>query len=176
VPLSRIPEFDKQEIHVAGIVSAKTVKQGSKGAFTTFMLEDYQSSLEFALFGKDHDTLGETIEVNQILLIKGKVQMSYRGDRYELRINQVQNLEEVKGKHCKGIRLHIDIKQLNSNFIASLHDLVLQYAGATPLHVTLFDSEEKYTTELTSQRYQVNISDALFSKLDGMKLEYKLVF
>ncbi len=176
VPLARIGEFDKQEIYVAGIVTTKNIKQGSKGAFTTFMLEDYQSSLEFALFGKDHDTLGETIEVNQILLIKGKVQMSYRGDRHELRINQVQNLEEVKGKHCKGIRLNIDIKQLNSSFIASLHEVVLQYTGATPLHVTLFDSEEKYTTELTSQRYQVNISDALFSKLDGMKLEYKLVF
>ena len=176
IPLARIGEFDKQEIHVAGIVANKNIKQGTKGAFTIFTLEDYQSSLEFALFGKDHDTLGETIQVNQILLIKGKAQMSYRGDKYELRINQVQNLEEVKGKHCKGVRLHIDIKQLNSSFITSLRELILQYAGETPLHVTLFDSEEKYTTELTSQRYQVSISDTFFSKLDGMKLEYKLVF
>ncbi|TAE05111.1 MAG: DNA polymerase III subunit alpha [Bacteroidetes bacterium] len=120
VPLSRINEFDKQEIHVAGIVTAKTIKQGSKGAFTTFMLEDYQSSLEFALFG-----------INSLLL--------------DL-LNSYSSISLT----------------LSRNF--------------SPLHVTLFDSEEKYSTELTSQRYEVNISDALFSKLDGMKLEYKLVF
>jgi len=176
VPLSRLGEFDKQEVYVAGIVASKVIKQGSKGAFTTFMLEDYQSSLEFALFGKDHDTLSETIEPNQILLLKGKVQMSYRGDRYEMRINQVQNLEDVKSKHCKGIRLHIDIQTLNSSFITNLHSLVMQFAGETPLHVTLFDSEEKHTTELTSQKHKITISDAFFSQLDRLKMEYKLVF
>jgi DNA polymerase-3 subunit alpha len=176
VPLDKIANFDRQEISVAGIISGKQTKQGNKGAFTVFTLEDYQSSLEIALFGKDQDTFADQVEVNDLVLIKGKVQMSYRGDRYELRIAQIQDLEALKGKHCQGLRVQIDIKLLNSELIGKLEALCQQYAGNLPMHLTVFDLEEKYYTELTSKKYRVALNDGLFRQLELLKMEAKLVY
>jgi len=85
--LDQLENFEKQEITVAGIVTSKVIKQGQRGSFTIVTIEDTRTSVEIPLFNQDHENFADSLEENNLVLIKGKVQKSYRGDKFEIKIS-----------------------------------------------------------------------------------------
>jgi DNA polymerase III subunit alpha len=175
--LDQLERFDRQEVKVASIVTAKSQRQTKNGAnFTVVMLEDYKSSFELALFNQDNETFSESFNVGELVLVTGKVQKSYRGDKFELKVNKVEDLTRYKEMFCKGLKINVDVQRLNQDFIRTLQDLCLQYTGKQRLQITLYDLQARMQTELTSNKFQIDVSDALLNRLEKMDLKYEMVY
>ena len=176
--MDNLEAFDRQEINIAGVVSGKNVRASKNGnMFTRFLLEDFKSNMEIALFGKDHEEFTDLVEDNQLVMITGKVQKSFRDEgKYEIRVTKIQNLEEMKEVHCKGVEVKVNIQILNEELINHIEKIVTQYTGEHTLKLKLLDFQEELSVDLTSKKYKIQLSDGLVNRLEDMGLECKMVY
>ncbi|MEO1652009.1 MAG: DNA polymerase III subunit alpha, partial [Bacteroidota bacterium] len=153
--IDQLSQFDRQEVNIAGIVTSKVVRQSKNGnPFTIVGIEDFHSSMEIPLFGEAHEQFSHQIEENKLLMVTGKVQKSYRAeDRYDLRISEIKDLEELKEIHCRGMEVKIDIQQLNGEFINEMESLLGEFPGDLNLRLKLLDYQEELSVDLTSKKF-----------------------
>jgi DNA polymerase-3 subunit alpha len=180
VALEKIEAFQNQEVTVACIVTKKELRQTKTGKpFTSFSIEDYSTSMDLALFGESHETLSELIEVNQLILLTGKVQKRYGSeDRYELRTSQIKPLEEMQEKMCKGLVVQVDIAKLNDELMDKMEKVVQENVGEHDLKIWVYDLQEQPTmmVELNSQKYKVQADERLQQKFESLELQCKMVY
>jgi DNA polymerase-3 subunit alpha len=134
------------------------------------------STLEFGLFGNSYLEFRHLLEPDMVLYIKGKYQKSWRDEsQYELRINEIQLLEEIGNAKIKGINLLLPIQRLNARLIEQLEQICTKYAGEQQFSVTLLDGANKIKLQLDSGSYKVN-ADTLFTKeLEKMELKFQMM-
>ncbi len=178
--LDKIDKFPNQEITVAGIITKKEVRQTKNGKpFTSFSIEDHKGAMDMALFGESHETIGELIEVNKLVLLTGKVQKRYGSeDRFELRPSQVKPLEEMQEKMCKGLSIKIDIAKLNEDLIGQMEKLVQENSGEHELKIWVYDLQEEpvMKVELNSQKYKIQADERLIQKFEAIELQCEMVY
>ncbi|OJJ21067.1 DNA polymerase III subunit alpha [marine bacterium AO1-C] len=178
--LDKIDKFPNQEITVAGIITKKEVRQTKTGKpFTSFSIEDHKGAMDMALFGESHETIGELIEVNKLVLLTGKVQKRYGSeDRFELRPSQVKPLEEMQEKMCKGLSVKIDIAKLNEDLISQMEKLVQENSGEHELKIWVYDLQEEPTmkVELNSHKYKIQADERLMQKFEAIELQCEMVY
>ncbi|TAF67812.1 MAG: DNA polymerase III subunit alpha [Cytophagales bacterium] len=177
-PLSAIEQQQGKEVNVVGIITKAQVKHTKNGApFTTFVIEDYSTALELALFGEDHNTFKDIIELNKVLLIKGKVQKKYGSeDKYEIRVQNISDLEDKKGQMCKGIRIFAETRHINPQWIDQIETLIQQNSGNLALQLILLDVDQKIQLETTSQKYKVAFNEQLTEAMQKMQLRYEWIY
>ncbi len=176
--LDGLATFNRQEVKVAGIVTAKTIRQTKGGSmFSIVVIEDFKSSLEIPLFNKKHEEFSGMMEVNQLVLITGKVKQDYRDpEKYSIEVDEVDDLEAMQEKHCQGIELQLDIQKLSAALIQDIESLVQSSGGEQTLKIKLIDYEEKIAADLTSQKFKINLDERLLQKLDAMEVRYEMVY
>jgi DNA polymerase-3 subunit alpha len=177
-PISRLEEFKDQEVAIAAIVNSVNHRVSQKGSLFGFLnVEDCEgSTLEFGLFGNSYLEFRHLLEPDMVLYIKGKYQKSWRDEsQYELRINEIQLLEEIGNAKIKGINLLLPIQRLNARLIEQLEQICTKYAGEQQFSVTLLDGANKIKLQLDSGSYKVN-ADTLFTKeLEKMELKFQMM-
>lgn len=163
-PIQRLDEFRGQEIAIGGIVNSVTHRVSQKGSLFGFVkIEDYEGSdMEFGLFGDNYLKNRHLLEPDTVLYIKGKYQQSWRDEtKYELRINEIQLLDEVRNTKIKGVIARLPIHKLTPQLIDQLSHICDKYPGDQQLSISLLDGVNKIKLELESQNTRVN-ADSLF--------------
>ncbi|MGD1841449.1 MAG: DNA polymerase III subunit alpha, partial [Thermonemataceae bacterium] len=176
--LSEVQEYKGKEITLGGIVSQVNVRQGKNGAyFTLFTIEDYDGTLNLALFGKDHVRLGNYIEMNAFLHLKGKVQQRYNNEnQWEFRPQHIQLLSEVREQMTKGLLIRIALNQLDEALIERLEKLIEANPGKLPLQLAVIDAEENIQLDFLSRKYSISLDTKLFQPLTQIEgLQYELL-
>ncbi|MDB5261676.1 MAG: polymerase subunit alpha, partial [Adhaeribacter sp.] len=86
-PLDKITDYKAKDVNVAGIVSNVVIRTAKNGnPFALFTLEDYDSTLNMALFGEDFVKFAQYLREGMFVFIKGKVQLRYKTeDQWELK-------------------------------------------------------------------------------------------
>jgi DNA polymerase-3 subunit alpha len=165
------PKWREKEVFVAGIVTEVQTKQAKNGNyFTMFRLEDYESSIQIPLFGSDHAKFSGFAQLNNFLFIKGKMQKRWGNeDQYELKVQNIELLSEVRSKAIKNIHLQIDLQFLTERLVTELETLLQNHQGSTPLRMTLFDSKENVQVQAFSKKYAVNVENRLLETLERME-------
>jgi len=168
--LSDIQNYRDKEIFVGGIVTEVQTKQAKNGNyFTLFKIEDYESSTQLALFGSDHAKFSGFAQLNNFLFIKGKMQKRWGNeDQYELKVQNIELLSEVRGKAIKNIHLQVDLQFLSERLVAELETLLQTHKGKVPLKMTLFDSQEKISIQTFSKKYAVSVENTLLESLEHL--------
>ena len=180
VSLDKIDGFQNQEVTVACIITKKEARQTKSGKpFTSFSIEDYNTSMDLALFGESHEILGELIEVNKLVLLSGKVQKRYGSeDRFELRTSQIKPLEDMQEKMCSGLVVKIDIAKLDDELIDQMERIAKENEGTHDLKIWVVDTEEEPSmmVELNSQKYKVQADERLLQKFESLRLQCKMIY
>ena len=77
--------------------------------FGTFVLEDYNDSYEFALFGDDYIKFRNLLVDGYFLHIKGNIEEKFRQkDNWDLRIASMSLLSEMRDKLTKSMTVCLD--------------------------------------------------------------------
>ena len=169
--VDKVNNYQNQEIAVAGIVSKSIERQRHDGKpFGLVTIEDYQTSLDMALFGEEYLSNRHRLSVGQFVYVKGRVEERYnRPGVWELRPNTVQLLSELREKMTRGIRITLPAACLDASLIHRLEELTHAFPGTCTLKVCLQDEQENIAVELLSRRYKINPDNQLFDQLDELK-------
>ncbi|MFR9513968.1 MAG: DNA polymerase III subunit alpha, partial [Rikenellaceae bacterium] len=124
--LSNLDDLRDKDIAVAGMVVAENhlISKGGK-PFGRFVLEDYEGSHEFALFGKDYENFRKYIYKDYFLFIRGRVEgRRYNENIMNFNIKSVMQLSEVRDTTIKFITIDIEIHKIDDQLMDIIESLI----------------------------------------------------
>jgi DNA polymerase III subunit alpha len=157
--LNELESLVGRDMKLGGIVSSvehRTTKTGKP--FGKFTLEDYSGNCTFTLFGEDYLKFRNFMNMGWFLFVEGAVVKNTWGQQnLEFKIRNVELLNEIGVKRCKGISIQIDIKDVTKDFIGKLEDLGKLHKGSVPFYLQLGSEEEQIMLDpLPTRRLMIN--------------------
>ncbi|HEY5826414.1 MAG TPA: OB-fold nucleic acid binding domain-containing protein, partial [Cyclobacteriaceae bacterium] len=166
-----------REIKLGGIVSGvehRTTKTGKP--FGKFTLEDYTSNYTFTLFGEDYLKFKNFMNIGWFLFVEGGVIKNTWGQQnVEVKIRNIDLLNELGIKRSKGVQLKINSTDLTEDMIKVIEGVCQTFAGSTPLFLKIQDDKENINLELLSRKFRVNpINDMAIQMRKAGALEVEM--
>ncbi|MGN6394274.1 MAG: DNA polymerase III subunit alpha [Mucilaginibacter sp.] len=160
------------EICIGGLVSSVQHKMTKTGKpFGTFVLEDYNETYEFALFGDDYVKFRNMLVEGYFLHLRGIIEEKFRQkDNWDMKITVMSLLSEMRDKLTKSITVILDLHTLSSQLLDNL-DTMLKVHGEKyqnkncSLRFQVRDREEAMLVDLPSKSFKVNPSDDLMAEI-----------
>lgn len=161
IACNQLNELDNllgRDVKLGGIVSGvehRTTKTGRP--FGKFIVEDYTGNYTFTLFGEDYLKYKTFMTHGWFLFIEGAVVKNNWGQmNVEIKIRNIDLLNELGLKRTKGVRLRVNSKEITKALIDKIENVCEEYAGNTPVYLKLRDDEENINLELLSRKFRVN--------------------
>ncbi|WP_018477035.1 DNA polymerase III subunit alpha [Pontibacter roseus] len=175
--LDNITEYKNRDVNVAGMVSEVVIRTAKNGnPFALFSIEDYDSTMQMALFGEDYVKFSPYLKTGLYLFIRGKVQLRYRTeDQWELKPTNIQLLGDITDKMAQGVHININLQHFTPNLAESLENAIMTSPGQKRLEITLHVPDEKLALPTYSRKYRID-PKAFLEQIKGMGLgECKLI-
>ncbi len=174
--VNEIEEQKNKEVAFAGIVTSVSHRITKSGKpFGTFVLEDYYGSYSPALFSEDYLKFKHLLEEGRMLFIRGRYQTRYNSqDQFELKITNIQLLQEVCNKLTKYVTLRLPLEGVTDRAIDDLLNIIQYYPGKLPLSIQVNDYSEHVSLNFQSKQH-VSLSQDLIQRLSQFEeVELKL--
>ena len=166
-----------RDVFIAGIVSKVRHEIAKNGnPYGRFTIEDFDESIELALFKEDYLKFKHLLEDDRIVFIKLRTALRYNTtDQFEPRIQRISLLSDVMDEQAKGLILQIPFDNLSDTLTYKIIDAVKKNKGNCKLKVELFDFVNNYRVETVSSQHKVICSNTVkqLSLLPGIKLKVK---
>jgi DNA polymerase-3 subunit alpha len=160
------------EICIGGLVGNVQHKMTKTGKpFGTFVLEDYNESYEFALFGDDYVKFRNMMVNGYFLHLRGVIEEKFRQkDNWDMKITVMSLLSEMREKLTKSITVILDLHTLSSKLLDNLDTMLKlhneKYQNKScSLRFQVRDREEAMLVDLPSKSLKVNPSDDLMAEI-----------
>jgi DNA polymerase-3 subunit alpha len=140
---------DGEIVSVGGIVGAikqVTTKKGDPMVFVR--LDDLTGSAEVVVFNSVYVDAREMVEMDRILVVKGRVDHKQEGETKLIAI-EVTPFEETPER--TEVRLRVDARRAPAGLVRELAELVREFPGPIPVIVALETSEGEKTLTLGTQ-------------------------
>ncbi|WP_242478973.1 DNA polymerase III subunit alpha [Hymenobacter lapidiphilus] len=162
--LDKIETYKNRDITVAGLISNvlfKTTKTGQP--FVSFNIEDYDASLNLALFRDDYSKFSALInprnyDKEQVppMFIRGKYAQRFRdSDQFEFKIMTMEPLFNVAEKLANGVRVQLDLRTITEPFMDRFMEAVEGAAGSKKLEIKFAEPHEHLAVDTYSRRYRI---------------------
>ncbi|GAB3636908.1 DNA polymerase III subunit alpha [Hymenobacter arcticus] len=153
-----------KDVNIAGLLSAvtfRTTKSGS--AMASFNVEDYDSSINLALFRDDYTRFSALINPKNYpqeqvppMYIRGKMELRYgTQDQWELKIKTMEPLAQVADKLSKGVRVKLDLRTVTGPMIDRLQEAIEHSKGSKRLEIQFVEPHERLAVDMFSRRFQI---------------------
>ena len=178
VELSDIQQLtDREDIIFGGIVTdvrTKFTKRGEPCGFVT--IEDYEGSGELALFGKDWGEKNGMFTIGSAVYVTAKMQPRFQySNQLELKVQNVEYLQQIKEKAVKRITITIDTDTLDEQIVTELGELVNDSPGTTELYFQLINHAERHHVLLHSTSKFIDVRTNLVNFIEqSPALDYKI--
>ncbi|PJJ54988.1 DNA polymerase III subunit alpha [Hymenobacter chitinivorans] len=177
--LDKVENYKNREVTVAGLISNvmfKTTKTGQP--FVSFSVEDYESSLNLALFRDDYSRFSALInprnyDKEQVppMYIRGKYAQRFRdSDQFEFKILTMEPLFNVAEKLANGVRVQLDLRTITEPFMDRFMEAVEGCAGSKKLEIKFAEPHEHLTVDTYSRRYRIEPKEFI-RKMRAMEIE-----
>ena len=114
-----------------------------------FVLEDYNGTHEFALFGKDYENSANTSS-RTIPLIRGRVQPKpYNDKELEFKIISMVQLSEMRDTMIKEMHVQLPVQEVTQELIRDLSERVREARGETLFRVNVYDRDAHVSLSLS---------------------------
>ena len=175
-----------KNVNIGGFVTAVQAGTNRFGRpFLRATIEDFDSSYEIALSGKDIDTFKGNLTQNSEIYIEGKIEEKYfrkpedrkeKGDPpFDFKIKKIIHLGNVVETYIKGLALYVSTPMLNSSFRKDLVRLIKENKGSVPLTMFLFDPETRFNIEFLSRKFKVAVTMPFIDGLKALNVRYSVV-
>jgi DNA polymerase-3 subunit alpha len=172
-------EYYKNSVfHVGGIVVKVNERLTKRGQpFGLFTIEDFNGTLDMALFGEDYLKNKHHLVMGNFLYLTGRVEERYNQPGvWEFRPKAFNLLSEVRNELAKEIELKVDVRILTSIMVDELERIAKEHHGKRVLKIVIYDEEEQMKVDTVAKKYLVDPSNEFFAELaqfDGF--EYRIV-
>ena len=166
--LNDLTPLQNQDLVMGGIVTGVREGQTKKGnPFGIAKVEDYSGSAEFAFFGSDWVEKKSFFNVGMFLFMKGKCQpKQWRQDEFEVKLNQVELLPEVKDSIIEKLTITVPLSAVNEEMIGELHALMKAHPGNAELCFNIQDEKEMMHVNLMSRILKITVHKEIMAYLE----------
>ncbi|MBQ2218100.1 MAG: hypothetical protein II418_04085, partial [Firmicutes bacterium] len=143
---------DGMTVTIAGIISAKknlVTKKGANMAFLT--VEDLYDALEVVVFPKSYEKCRDCLEVDNIVLLKGKLDMKEEGapkllaDEFQLLADIPEGTAKAEGiPKAKILKVVIPASYTEEDGLNTFRNLAKAHLGDMPVAVLVMATGHKY--------------------------------
>ncbi len=180
--LSDLKELEKlkgREVKLGGVISSVQHRMTKKGKpFGQLTLEDYNDNHSFFLFSQDYINFKPFLETGWFIYLTGMVQNRWNGEELELKILQMQPLDEIRDKMTKGLEVQMRLSDVRLDLIDEIESYGKKYPGNNVMKLSIVSSFEDrlINLDMLSRKVSINMSDGLLKELDANEdLKYKVL-
>lgn len=177
--LDKVDEIKNKEIAVAGLINNvlfKTTKTGQP--FCTFTLEDYETSINPALFRDDYTKFAPLINPRNYpneqvppMFVRLKQELRrHTTDQWDLRILTMEPLADVAEKRSKGVRVRLDLRTVTGPMLDRLEEAIEHAPGGKRLEIQFVEPHEHLAVDMFSRRFQIE-PKAFIEKMKELDME-----
>jgi len=179
--------FQGKELIIAGIVTSVKVSytRGTGKPFANFTVEDFNGSVNFAVYGKDYEAFMQYMQVNIPLILKCAIapRFGYSASKgedskpvdYELKVRKIRHLANTKEEFIKEITVNVPVNQVSPGFRKEFLGKIKENKGRTNLIVKFVDFQNKIAVEFYSGQYQISLSTDLLEYFNSRGLNYLFI-
>ena len=175
--LADLTPFQNKDLLLGGIVTAVREGYTKKGnPYGIAKVEDYSGAYEFAFFGNDWVEKKNFFTVGMFLFLRGKCQpRQWNQLEWEIKINSVELLPEVKDKLIEKITVVTPLSAINEEVINELSSLIKLHPGSAELFFLVKDEDGQMHVNMLSRNYKISVHKDLVNYLkDQPMLDYKI--
>ncbi|MFP6776622.1 MAG: DNA polymerase III subunit alpha [PS1 clade bacterium] len=134
------------------------------GQMVNVIVEDKSTKLNAVIFNKVLGSVSDQLLVDNVVLIKGKVNKDYR-DQWQLVIDELHPVDEVKVKYAKYLELKLN--KDHKKVFSKLSDILVSNKGSCPVKINYRSSSSKGLIEL-GKEYYVLPTQNLIDEVDNL--------
>ncbi len=162
-------------LNLAGVVIAANNRIDKKGnGYGFFTIQDYNGSLELALWRDDYNDYAARMKPGEVVFIKGKYEYNNYREEYQFKVQEIQQLAAIGLKMTESITLKLPIQQITGDLIDEIEDICKHSKGKLPLKIEVLEPENQIKLKLRSVSRKVNVDGEMIAKLDRIGVKYKL--
>lgn len=140
-------------LHFAGLVNAANHRISKKGTkFGTFIIEDYEGSMELTLWSEDYSKYGVLLEKGNIVYVSGVYRQRYENDEYRFQVQEVLLLESLMKRHTKSVEVKLVAESVSMDTVSFLENNIRRNPGATRVRISVFDPVSKHIVNLARSK------------------------
>jgi len=180
--ISKLTELGKlrgREIKIGGIITDVQHRTSKKGnPYGQFTLEDFNDNYTFYLFGKDYLKFKSLLEPGWFLYLNTIVQNRWNSEELELKITNIELLNEIREKMTKGLELKMTLSDINASIVQEVERIVEAYPGKCLLKMSLSSvfNDQVINLEMLSRKFAIEPSDELIQELTSIEeLKFKVL-
>lgn len=172
-------EFNTREekpgiVTIGGLVTKVSTKVSRKGSeFTIVEIEDFSGKGELRLFGRNHQNYKDRFHENDAVYVTLSYRPSrYSPDRMDMNIEQIESLDEVKGKVANQVTIYLPMDYHDTDLFEKLS----RHQGDTrkgDLYLELIDMESKQTIKIHSRK-RISVDMNLMDILENYGINYNV--
>lgn len=181
--INDINKFPNQDIAIGGIVNGVRNGQTKRGKpYGVVSIEDYNGAVELFLMGEKYVNHAQYLRPGEFLYLQGRVEVNWRKQKeikenpalnptpedWELSINSISLLTELREKRGKGIQIKLDAKSIDEKLIEELILITSAHHGTTDLKIEIYDRGENISVNLFSRNIKVDPSNELIKALKNV--------
>ena len=176
-----------KELIIAGIVTNVKISytRSTGKPFANFVIEDFNGSMNFAVYGRDYESFMQYMQPNLPLIIKCQLSPRFGFGQaksedqkpvdYELKVRRIRHLANTKEEFVREITLNIPVKMISPAFRTELVRKLKENKGTTNLIVKLLDYENQLAVEYVSGKFRVSLNNDLLDYLESRSVNYSFV-
>jgi DNA polymerase III subunit alpha len=179
---SQLGDLEKlrgKQIVLGGMVTAVRTGLTKKGSpYGIVHFEDFDGDGEIPFFGSSWPQWQNFLQLGYAVLLHATVEpRRFVQNSYDLRVNKVEYLSDVKAKGIAELEIHVNVNMLNAMEIGELCALVEGNPGNTSVMVSFSDSDKYRNIMVRSRKRKVKIERPLieFMKHSQAFSKFKLV-
>ena len=167
-----------RKITLGGVVSDPPrtgfTKKGSP--FGVAKIEDFSGTAEMFFMGEEWIKKQNYFIPGNFLYIKGSCQpRKWDQTKYDFVVDSIELMPEIKDEMVKSITISFDIMSLDEELYTGLLEYIQSHPGNSKLMFKIKDYEQEFTLELTSKRYDIEVTNEFIEFLKTREnIEYKL--
>ncbi len=161
-------------VTIGGLVTKVSTKVSRKGSeFTIVEIEDFSGKGELRLFGRNHQNYKDRFHENDAVYVTLSYRPSrYSPDRMDMNIEQIESLDEVKGKVANQVTIYLPMDYHDTDLFEKLS----RHQGETrkgDLYLELIDMESKQTIKIHSRK-RISVDMNLMDILENYGINYNV--
>ena len=175
--LNDLTPLQNRDLVLGGIVTAVREGYTKRGnPYGIAKVEDYSGVAEFAFFGNEWVEKKKFFDEGMFLYMRGKCQpKQWKQDEWEVKINSIELLSEVKEKVIEKITVIAPLMAVNDEFIADFSTLVKANPGQAELEFVVTDEDGQMHVNMASRTMKVSVQKDLINYLKNQPmLEYRI--
>lgn len=162
-------------LNLAGVVIAANNRIDKKGnGYGFFTIQDYNGSLELALWRDDYNDYAARMKPGEVVFIKGKYEYNNYREEFQFKVQEIQQLAAIGLKMTESITLKLQVQKITDDLIDEIEDICKHSKGKLPLKIEVIEPDNQIKLKFRSVSRKVNVDGDMIAKLERIGVKYKL--